>query len=548
MTTHDMSDGRIAQLERYLLSRVFLADLLWYLLGTFVAITTLLGVFFSLGLLIPIKSTALSVGACVVVCYVICYFWWGGQTNRFFAIFGLHCTKRVFRFGPFSASCFYRDSAPVGKGAPVAAISQVLHLAFWLLMIGIVVHVTHLYWHAKLDNLAHDMGSRGLPVSLVKLQDAPEESYALPAAEKVLASIHAAGAISSAKARSVWGQKWDRPTFLSYRAEAMRTEPFFLKGLMPILAESSRLMKIDYVRASQDPFALEEPSDKFNRWLFSQWRVCAMSRAFEGNTARAWQHIRAMQRASALLSRHPTLYAKAMSLDALECVVSAGISVMATQPKSVLPGDIAKALRTTASEFLMASGLKTELARWFDVRDSCERGTGKRTYWSIEVVPSAVRWGMARTGIWDLNALMLCSGLSRLATTAQESELRLSANRYRDELRALPAWPYGFAKLAGNETMWEGFDQEWELRNWIRLTLLTSAVISFHNRYSRYPFALRMLGKEFVEPADMQDVYTGQEFHYTLSPDGKGFSLCSLGPKGNYRDSQGNDFCVRQHL
>lgn len=530
-----------------------------YLLLFLIWSLTMLGISFSLGLFFWSYSGLLNLILDAIAATVLVILWWRYEGRHAMCLGAKGNLRQTWRLG--------------------SATRIALNLLCIAGISGAAVRFAHSILHRRVDALTCELRARGWPSSFADLQKTlPGDQYGFPMLPNQLRAEDLPWCYGG-KAIMPRLQKWDRKTYDAFHAQAKRFEHLVL-DVLPMPAKYARMWRL---YDEQLAVALRGPRAESYGNLTSLTRALvkpAADDAFEGNAKRSWDDVRTILGYSELFGRDHFGVDAPSALFGFKFGTWAATIAMLTQPTWTLPKDVALHLRRIAAHSIMVDDAKSKLAyltyardefelHGVDLEDDLDRAWGGRGIWITLPLPQPVvcsRQGLpcvtnrqvklpgrpfgrpfGKTGGWDMHSLWLYWIYYSFAKVESWRDVESAEARFA---RRLPCWPFLFTDLDSTllPVVTQFFRMEYDLRDWIKLALLTSAANEFRNIHGRYPAALSDLDSRLVQPSDKQDVFTGREFEYTLAPNRQGFSLCSPDPQKYRRDYFEADFCVHQHI
>jgi len=347
----------------------------------------------------------------------------------------------------FSVLCgvlFARAAAPCGTVPK--ALSGLALIGASLLACGFA----HRVWHGRVEALRAELRKGGHPASIGEaLAKIPKDArYADPA----LAAIVDDSVLGRQKGTLHPGLsafKWSKEIAGAEAAYVREAEPLLDGKLAPALRLGfTAYMERDPIEVARRPVSY--PLPKFARVmaLADASRLCAAKRAFDGDAARGWEHVRRLVELAAVAELDPSMIGKLVGVAVRRQAAKAVLAVRLNRPGAALPADLEGRLRDSLERRLADEALRLEaawqldMARFFD-----EGGYGKAGL--TEDQPSrgdalAMR-AFAGMGLVDANAL---AGVSAILKGADERWTPARDHEVDRGLERLPAWPYFIARIA----------------------------------------------------------------------------------------------------
>jgi hypothetical protein len=316
--------------------------------------------------------------------------------------------------------------------------------ASWAVCAGV-----HHRLHSRLDAFRADLAAKGYPSSLSAFEEKlPDSLYATPALSDAIAALDPSFARETHPGLELG--RWSPATLKKESAYASRYEGALTKTIQPLTrGRFSRYMKIDFAEAAKHP--LNAPIPKFSGIIMTGniLSICAVSRAYTGDLARAWEHERSLLGLAGLLAHEHTLIGKMVALSLRRQAAGAVVNIRLAKPSVKLPKDIQEELERTLSDELVADGIKSELAGTFDLRQEFERepgalagvfaggGDGR----AVDKLSMIV---LRSLGFFDVNFLATARHLSVIASSASDEDKKAAEKTITE----LPRWPYLLAVIA----------------------------------------------------------------------------------------------------
>jgi len=426
-------------------------------------------------------------------------------------------------------------------------------LGLLALAAGVLLYALHAHWQARAEAAKRGIAGRGFPVSLAEFrEELPDSRYAcapLSAVEKDFDPVfytkitHADGG----------GARWTSETAKIEAVYAARFTPYLEKRLAPVLKQKyTRYMKVDYVQAAAAPLRMHELRLWNITTIAKAAKLCAVSRAAEGDTGEAWELARLPFSISAILLNERTLFSKMAALAIRAQGVDAAEGILLNRPGAAIPKDVLDRLKEASEGNLAGEGFRSELAYQYDVYNFMNRadfrlfsGLGSLSGMLMSSpgtaglrVEYAVFSILRGIGIFDLNSIATGAYFTGVDETGPWEEIYQQSIKAEASAAALPAWPYFLVK----DTLPSFFRlkaREFDVQARARLTLALAELRAWRQAHGKYPAKLSEL-----KPEAGPDVFSGKEFIYT--PMAGGFDLCSAGASGDKKDTSGKDLCIRQ--
>ncbi|MFA5137962.1 MAG: hypothetical protein WC728_01925 [Elusimicrobiota bacterium] len=522
-------------LKEYLTSRRFPTDILLVVLGLALWLILL---FFGLTLIMIFPQAASNPATYTALL--------GSLALAVGAVFAMGLRPRL-------RAAFGIQSQPTGLKLPVLCFGAAL-LAF-----AASVALSNALWNRRFAALKEEFEAKGLPVSLAEFQrDLPEGDYGQPVLEPLLADFDKENFYGGKLHPGEKLQPWTKKILEEELPFVKRFEPVLAKHILPKLRRFPAYAKVDWVAASKNPWGSPVPKYADLIKLGSVLRLCAVSSAFTGAPAKAWNYVRSHLDFADTMAPDNWLISKMISLGLRNQAVRAALTIMLNDPKQTLPADLAGRLEAALGTNLAADGLRAELAahwdstRFFkDVTFSKYQETGGLSFDSNARRPGWVEYVFYRLlismGFFEANASVVLKSLGGFAaaTTWPQAKEAISSDRESDIYAAIPAWPYLLAAVA-MPRFGDMLRKDWESKTWIQLALACSALARHRAAAGRYPRGLADLPLKLISKDLLIDVFSGQPFAYAQTGGGLGFELCSAGADGDKKDSRGDILCVRQ--
>ena len=440
-----------------------------------------------------------------------------------------------------------------GRGLALGALGLLAIICY------VVLTVVHAHWHNQADMARRGLTLKGFPMSLAELQEnLPDSQYAYPALVKAVENdfdpafynkiTHAAGGTAA----------WTAETARTEAEYAAHYAPYLEKQLAPLLKQKyPRYMKMNYAQVSQDPLKAPFPKLGNITAIAKAAKLCAIWRAREGNTEKAWELVRLQFSLAGILANEKALLSKMVTLAVRGQGVEAAAGILLNRPGAAIPRDIIPLLTEASDGNLAGEGLKAELAYQNDLYNFMHRvdfrrfrelggisgillstlddtgGAGLR----MEYLAFSL---LLRLGVIDLNSLAAAGYFSTIAEPGPWAQVSERSRQAETRVNNLPSWPFILAKfsLPSFSSLQK---REFEVQARARLTLACGELLRYRREHGKYPKRLSEVNSKEISP----DVFSGGEFSYKPAAGG-GFDLCSSGPAGDSKDISGKDLCIRQ--
>ena len=504
----------------------------------------------SLSTFSPFNSSVITLSAALLAAAAVSFYIlpWAAPKRGIFKILGIEIrektpeTRELFWVKWISHRVNTSGSAEI-RGLPPLLLRLAAVSAGSLL----VVLFTHGIWHAKAEALKQSVKEKGWSSSLADFQaNVPDEQYAGQAAESAMIKI-GMGAMDEKTDMALKTLKWDKEIFELQSAYVARQLPIIAKELSPAIKGRTRWIKQDYQAAVKNPFGLQVPQFADQIKLSKFLRLCASVEAFRGNLPEAWGYVRLQLSIAGLVSSDPSLIAKMITVVLRRQAALAAVGIMLSRPSAGIPADIAKSLQVFPSESLVSDGMKTEVAKFSDLIASPLTVEDRMKISGVKYYKGVVQshiW--AFTGLTDLSIAKSVSYYSELVITPSRYKLFEPRGSKADmEFKNLPDWPYFLTKTMTG-IFSDLHEKEWEMKAWGQMSLVTSAAGKYYRVQGRYPGKLSELSPKFIAVNLLEDPFSAKDFKYAATTAGKGFFLCSAGPKGNRKDFRELTFCIQQ--
>jgi len=504
----------------------------------------------SLSTFSPLNSSAITLSAALLAAAAVSFYVlpWVAPKSDIFKILGIEIRektpepRKLFWFKWTSRRANIPSSAEIRGITPLLSRFAAVTAASLL-----VILVTHGVWHVKAETLKQSIKAKGWPSSLADFQtNAPDEQYAGEAIESAMIRI-GMGAMDEKTDIALKTLKWDKEIFERQSAFVARQLPLAAKEFSSAIKGRTRWMKADYLAAVKNPFGLQVPKFSDQIKLSKFLRLCACVEAFRGNLPEAWGYVRLQLSIAGLLSSDPSLIAKMSTVVLRRQAALAAVSIMLSRPSAAIPADIAQSLQIFPFESLVSDGMKTEVAKFCDFIAAPLPAEDRNKISRVEYYKGEVwSWILAFTGLTDLSIAKSASYYSELVITTSRYKLFEPWGSKADrELQNLPEWPYFLTKTMTGKFS-DLHEKEWEMKAWAQMALVASAAVKYYGAYSRYPGKIRELSPKFITGKMLEDPFSYRDFEYNATAGGKGFSLCSIGPKGNHKNNKELTFCIQQ--
>lgn len=427
----------------------------------------------------------------------------------------------------------------------------------------IIVVGVRMVWHSRAEKLKQELKAQGLPVSLAEFQEnLPDDTYAYPKLSQLIEKdfdrafyekeFHTGDSIG----------KWTPETFKKEAPYAAHYAPYLDKLAPLALKKYARYMKVDYAAAAKEPAVIPAPPLTNFMTIARAAKICAVSRAYQGDPAKAWALVRLQFALSDVLAGEKVLISKLVALGLRRVAVETVLDVMLNRPEAAVPADLISRLKEVSSERLVTDALKVEIAYQYDEYAFLARLGGRQFVSSgglfSAVGPDSVRSG-ASPGMWvqyevfalmrlmgmlDINSLETARCFAALTVERPWAQIVEENRKIAVTANSLPSWPYLLVKFALPEFS-RMYEREFELKAWTQVALALSELGRARQEKGRYPKDISELKPKAFPAELLNDVFAGGKLLYTPSKDGKGFELCSPGAYGDKKDAFGKELCVR---
>jgi hypothetical protein len=435
-----------------------------------------------------------------------------------------------------------RGLAP--RGLATAAL-QLLALA---LGARLIMWGAHRVQHARFDSFRAGLKAQGLPMSVAEFQESyPDQDYAYPALTQALTKFDAKFLNSKPRPGASGVKRWDAGIRKDTHEVAAHYEAVVSRDILPILARQRRFVKVDYLALARDPAHPARLRIAPLIGVGSAIRLSALDMAEQGRMSQAWERLDILFSLADMMAQDRTLLGKMYVLALRRMGAQAALTAMLNHPGLTMPRAIADRLASLQGGRLVQDAAQAELALAFDSRDVCEplwaRGNTHCDFFGLpdpsQPADRATAWVYrlaAWTGAFDSSCLRWAQYLTQV-----ERENSAAVDGLFPESK----WADYFAPVFTPHYFGMG-RKERECQAWARLALLMSAAGQYRAGSGRYPRSLDALSPRWLAAEHLADPVTGKPFDYEAAPDGRGFTLCSLGAKGDRKDSRGDEFCVRR--
>lgn len=486
--------------------------------------------------------------------------------NSFTVLSGVLICAGVLSF-LFCRQPSVRDSLEALRAGPEAAKSDGLKRLFGrlLALAGVcllVIFGARVIWHGRVESLKRELKSKGMPLTLAEFQEnLPDGRYAYAALSKAVEKDFSREFYDKMYHDGDSVGRWTPETFRKEAPYAAHYAPYLDKTLAPLLARKyDRYMKVDYAQAALEPGAMPLPPLGNFLPIARAAKICAVSRAYQGDAAKGWSLIRLQLSLAGLLAGEKTVYSRMIALGLQRLAVETALDIMLNGTGAALPADIAGRFKEIMGGRLVSDELKCELAYQFDEYAFLSRLGGRRfvSGGGIFSAPSLdtdsggspamwLQYGgfavMRMVGMLEINSLTTARHLSALAEDKPWARLAAENRELAVAVNGLPSWPYLLVKLALPEFS-RMFEREFELKAWTQVALAYSELGRACREKGRCPKDISELPAKTVSADLLKDVFNGGKLHYMPSKDGKGFELCSPGAMGDRKDAFGKELCV----
>lgn len=438
---------------------------------------------------------------------------------------------------------FVRGFTP--RGLATAAL-QLLALA---LGVRLIMWGAHRVQHARFDSFKDGLKAQGLPLSVAQFQESyPDEDYAYPDLTRALAKFDPKFLNSKPRPGASGVKRWDAGIRKDAHEVAAHYEAVISRDILPILARHHRFAKIDYLATARDPVHASWPKSVPLISMGSVIRLSALDLAEQGRMSQAWERMDKLFSMADLVAQDRTLLAKMVAVALRRGGAQASMTVMLNHPVLSVPRNISGRLASLQDNRLVQEGMQTEVALVFDIRNACEPqlARGNTQFDLFEPMPSSqsgarvVAW-LDRLAVWSGAFDASCLRWAQYVTHMAREDSARADDRFQET-----AWADIFARVLIPRQLSSLWVREREAKAWARLALLMSAAEQYRAGSGRYPNSLDALSPRWLAAAHLADPVTGKPFEYEAAPDGRGFKLCSLGAKGDRKDSRDEDFCVQR--
>lgn len=534
---------------QYIFSRAILADLLCFLVWLAYLAILQPGIL-ALSTFHPFHSTTpvLTGAALLSVAMSFALAWHTGLRRRLLTAFGYAAEEAELSFGPLRLKRCRRVGQPGGLNAKSLAGVLLAGIAAAGLSAG-MIGLTHWGWHVRFDKLGRSASEAGLPVTLAGFSETlPPDAYAFAVLESELESLNGDLLMSAPQQRTAL-RKWDRAMYAK-SLETVSGHEDFIAGLTAINGRFCRFRPIDYSAASRDPDAIPDFASEKYFQLARLLRLQALTSAYRGDFGSAWAKLEKLLDLAGLLAADRALEVKLAALSLRGQAVEAAITAMFNAPGQPVPDRLAGRLKAIQAERLVRDGVRYELARRLDFRRAYELPviTGRKKM--VKFHRHEAEPHFSEEDLLNLGARLLT-----LAGAFDAGYYKLAsylANEGQDETRAAsrvsyceswPVWPYRIAQFEWPQ--YGGFYlKEREFKAWARLALVASALERYRLSSGTYPASLGALSPRYLEAEYLSDPFSNWDFNY--APAGGGYALCSAGPSGDGKNSDGQHFCATQ--
>ncbi|KAF0125498.1 MAG: hypothetical protein FD189_2073 [Elusimicrobia bacterium] len=450
---------------------------------------------------------------------------------------------------------------------PAVLLAPVLHIVALSAFSALVMWGVNSVWQNRIEKLKAEIKAYGWPVSMAEFQENyPSGDYLLPNFDEMDSGTRAKGDYGLTKgldmgfflnnphARASGTEKWNDKIRKESHKIAVLYEPLLLKNLYPALNTYRRHTQTNYVRASEDPFGWITPKIAGYIDISKLIRLIALDNAYAGKTSKAWEHLEKIFVSADLVSTDKTLIPKMVAVAQNKIAAETALAAMINDPSITLPEQINKKLLAVQDKHLVKTGMQAELAMVFD---------NYRLLFPVYMGYKTSRFKtdyLLTGGDSFIDKLFDKLGTRTLAWTGAinagfhkniqyfvesiETE-SLSDENFNSKIDNLPIWPY-FVALQAIPRFANLYMKEAEVKTLSKMAVIFSAAAGYYKAHGRYPDNLSKLSPKPLAEAVLTDYFSGKPYYYEADADGKGFKLCSAGYKNDYKDSFGNEFCVKQ--